>query len=191
MTRWGIVFLLLAAFVMLPITASAAECKGVEFPETATLDGHKLVLHGMGLRSAALGIKVFVAALYVPEKTTNAKTLMDLKKPKKLVLTFMRDVSTKQVVKAYRQNLDAAPDSIREDITEDYERIIAHAKGVKKGQQNIFAYTPEDGLKLYTAGKHLVTITNPVTIEYFLGFYMGPRPRFQSMRDAIVNDGCR
>jgi len=182
--------LLLASFIA-PSHAHAMECFDVEYPDTIQVDGQTLVLNGMGLRPGPLVVKVYMAGAYVTKKARTSKELLDLSTPKRVVVTFMRDVSKKQVATAYRQNLERAPDDIHPQITEDYENIIAKLQAAEKGQTHVFTYIPNVGLKIETIGKHRVTITNRVMIEYFLGLYMGPNPRFQKMRDGIVTGKCQ
>lgn len=191
MKGWLLALALCMGWMMAPVHAHAMECFDVEYPDTMDVEGHKLVLNGMGLRPGPLGVKVYMAGAYVPKKARNSKELMNLDVPKRVVLTFMRNVSKKQVSKAYRQNLERASDNIRDQITEDYENIIAKLQAVDKGQTHVFTYIPNVGLKIETVGKHRITITNRVTIEYFLGLYLGPDPRFQKMRDGIVTGKCQ
>lgn len=191
MKGWMLIAALLLGLIIGPSHAFAMECFDVEYPDTTTVDGQKLVLNGMGLRPGPLGVKVYMAGAYVPKKSKSSKELLDLDVPKQVVITFMRDVSKKQVVKAYQQNLDRAPDAIRSKITKDYENIMAKLQGAKKGDTQVFTYIPNEGLRIETLGKHRITITNPTTIEYFLGLYVGDNPRFDRMRDGIVTGNCK
>lgn len=115
MRNWILSLALMMGVLALPAFASAAECEGITYPDTATVDGQTLVLNGMGLRTATvLNVKVYMAGAYVAKKSTSSKELLDLSTPKKIVLTFMRNVSKKKVVGAYQENLDRAPDGVRE-----------------------------------------------------------------------------
>lgn len=182
---------LMMGAIALPTTASAAECEGVTYPDTTTVDGKTLVLNGMGIRTATVfNVNVYMAGAYVTKKSTSSKELLDLSKPIKVVLTFMRNVSKNKVVGAYQENLDRAPDGVRENITKDYENIMEKLQSVKKGDTHVFTYIPGTGMQIETIGKHRTTITNPTMIEYFLGLYIGPNPNYQKMRDGVVNGEC-
>lgn len=191
MRTWILSAALIIGLLALPTYASAAECEGVTYPESITVDGQKLVLNGMGLRTATiLNVKVFVAALYVPKVSRSSKELLDPSVPKRVVLTFVRNVSHNKVAGAYQENLDRAPDDIRESIRPDYELLISRVVPVKKGDTNVFTYIPGTGLQIETVGKLRATITNPDMIQYFLGLYMGPTPNYQQMRDGLVTGKC-
>jgi hypothetical protein len=66
--------ILLPALVAATLGISVAhgkECKGVNFPDQAQVDGSNLVLNGLGLRHAtAFKVNVYVAALYVTNTFT-------------------------------------------------------------------------------------------------------------------------
>lgn len=191
MKRWLALFALLAVILGSVASASAAECAGVKYPETASVAGEKLVLNGMGLREATVfNVDVLVAALYVPKKSTDPKVLLDLKTPKRIILTFVRDVGRSDVVDAYRSNLKRAPGKIRDVIRPDYEKIMSQLSDMKKGQTQVFTYIPNKGLEIKVKGKVLHLITEPATIDYYLGLYMGPNPPIKSVRDGLVTGKC-
>lgn len=182
---------LMMGAIALPTTASAAECAGVTYPDTTIVDGKTLVLNGMGIRTATVfNVNVYMAGAYVTKRSNSSKELLDLSKPIKVVLTFMRNVSKNKVVGAYQENLDRAPDGVRENITKDYQNIMEKLQSVKSGDTHVFTYIPGTGLQIETIGKLRTTITNPTMIEYFLGLYIGPNPNYPKMRDGIVNGEC-
>src|SRR5260370_42271178 len=74
MTRAGLVlFAALWVPVALASPAYAAMCRDVQFPDSVTAAGGDLVLNGLGIRKATLlSIKVYVAGLYLPQKSPDA-----------------------------------------------------------------------------------------------------------------------
>jgi hypothetical protein len=68
--------------------AHSKECKGVNFPEQAQVEGSTLTLNGLGLRQATvLKINVYVAALYVVKPSTDADAILAANTPKELIST--------------------------------------------------------------------------------------------------------
>src|SRR5688500_1291085 len=57
------------------LTADGAEVGGVKIDDKATLGGRELILTGAGTRTR-LVIKVYVAALYLPQKATTAAAVL-------------------------------------------------------------------------------------------------------------------
>jgi len=74
--------ILLPAFVVTTLGASVAlgkECKGVNFPDQAQVEGSNLTLNGLGLRQAtAFKVNVYVAALYVAKTSSDPNALLAL-----------------------------------------------------------------------------------------------------------------
>ena len=71
------------AFVTLGASAvQAKECKGVNFPDQAQVEGTDLTLNGLGLRQAtAFKVNVYVAALYVAKTSSDANALLGANAP--------------------------------------------------------------------------------------------------------------
>src|SRR5262249_39763736 len=83
-------------------TVLGKECNGVSFPEQTQVQTSPLTLNGLGLRQATmLKINVYVAALYVAQKSMDANTILASNTPKQLVLHFVRDVDSANLKKAW------------------------------------------------------------------------------------------
>ena len=73
--------------------AQAKECKGVNFPDQAQVEGSNLTLNGLGLRQATmLKVSVYVAALYTAKPSADPNAILGSDSPKELILQFVRDV---------------------------------------------------------------------------------------------------
>src|SRR5262247_4119364 len=69
------------------VAAHGKECLKVSFPDQVAVDGHTLVLNGLGLRQAtALKVNVYVAAIYVTQASTDANAMIGASTPKQLIL---------------------------------------------------------------------------------------------------------
>jgi len=87
-------------------TVSGKECHGVNVPEQTQVQASTLMLNGLGLRQATmLKVNVYVAALYVAQKSTDANAILTANTPKKLVLHFVRDVDGADLTKAWDEGL--------------------------------------------------------------------------------------
>jgi hypothetical protein len=90
--------------------ASAAEVSGVRVDPRARVAGVELALNGAGLRRLFLA-NVYVIGLYMPERTNSADTAIEATGPKRIALTFLRDVTAQALV-------DALYEGIRDSSTE-------------------------------------------------------------------------
>ena len=86
----------------LPLTAFALEVAGVAFPERLALDEQELVLNGVGLREyGILGIDVYVAALYLPARETDATRILEAQALRVVRMHLLRDVSRDDTLRAW------------------------------------------------------------------------------------------
>src|SRR5215472_8471526 len=98
---------LLAALLAGP--ASAATCRDIAFPDTVKVGGADLVLNGLGIRKATLlRIKVYVAALYLPQKSGDAAAILGANGRWQLTLHFVRDVDASDIRDAFQEGFQKA-----------------------------------------------------------------------------------
>ena len=79
------------------VTADAAEVSGVRIDDKATLGGRELVLNGAGMRTRLI-IKVYVGALYLPQKSPTTAAVLAKDEPRRMSMTLQRDVSYEQLL---------------------------------------------------------------------------------------------
>ncbi|MGH7123758.1 MAG: chalcone isomerase family protein, partial [Stellaceae bacterium] len=81
----------LATVVAVQAPASAATCRDIQFPDSVKVGNADLVLNGLGIRKATLlRVKVYVAALYLPQKSGDASAIVSANGRWQLVLHFVR-----------------------------------------------------------------------------------------------------
>ncbi|HEY6134220.1 MAG TPA: chalcone isomerase family protein [Rubrivivax sp.] len=73
------------------VGAQPAEIEGVKLEPTAQVGGAALQLNGAGVRTRAI-FKVYVAGLYVPQKTSDTAALLAQKGPRRIAITMLRNV---------------------------------------------------------------------------------------------------
>ena len=79
MTNWlraNLLIGLVGSMAAVSAGAQPVEIEGQKFEPTVQIGGQTLNLNGVGLRRRAI-FKVYVAGLYVPQKSTNAATLIN------------------------------------------------------------------------------------------------------------------
>lgn len=97
--------LVLAAAAM-GLQAQPAELEGVKLEPSAQVAGTALQLNGAGMRTRAI-FKVYVAALYVPQKSADAAALLAQKGPRRVTLTMLRNVDADSFAGALNDGLKA------------------------------------------------------------------------------------
>ncbi|RPH64179.1 MAG: hypothetical protein EHM83_08700 [Burkholderiales bacterium] len=95
------------AILVAAAPAHAAEIEGVSVDDAVELDGARLELNGAGMRTVYI-VKAYVAALYVPRRSSHADVLLAQTGPRRLSLTMLADLSaewvTARLVMAMRDN---------------------------------------------------------------------------------------
>ena len=95
---------LMAACVGMSMTVAAGaqpvEFEGQKFEPTVQVGGQTLNLNGVGLRRRAI-FKVYVAGLYVPQKSGNAATLISDKGARRVSLRMLRDVDAESFIDSF------------------------------------------------------------------------------------------
>jgi hypothetical protein len=97
----------IAAAALVAGVANGKECKGVNFPDQAQIQGIKLMLNGLGLRQAtAFKVNVYVAALYVAKTSSDANALLESNTPSELILQFVRNVGADDLRKGWSEGFE-------------------------------------------------------------------------------------
>jgi long-chain acyl-CoA synthetase len=129
MTRIAVI--LVAAFLALTADlAGATEVAGVRVDDQAKSGNANLVLNGAGLRKK-LFFRVYVAALYLPKKTTNAGEIIDSRDPRRITLHLVRDLDADSLIGALKEGLQQNhSESELAALKADIERFEGIMRGV-------------------------------------------------------------
>lgn len=168
----------LLALLTLLLTASAAwagTLAGVNLPDKAQVDGHALVLNGMGLRSKLI-IKVYVGGLYLPQKQKSAQAILAADAPRQMALHFIYDVSKEQMCDAWDEGLEANVPNASAEVKKNFQTLCTWMDGVGKGQKLTMTYLPGQGTRVDIAGKVKGTIPGKPTADAILSTWIGPDP---------------
>jgi Chalcone isomerase-like len=147
---------LVVGLASLAALAQPAELEGVKLAPTAQVGAATLQLNGAGVRTRAI-FSVYVAALYVPQKATDAAALLAQKGPRRITLTMLRNVDADTFAEALN-------DSLRKNHSEaqlagfkaQIEALNANLKAAgeaKKGDVIQLEFAPETGTRVTVNGQ--------------------------------------
>lgn len=153
--------LYLSAALLIATGASLAqtiELEGVKLEPTAKVGATTLQLNGAGVRTRVV-FKVYVAGLYVPQKSNNAATLLADKGARRVAITMLRGVDADAFVKALNDGLhnnhtEAQLAAMKPQI-DALNAILISAGEVKKGDVIHFDYLPDIGTRTTLNGRAL------------------------------------
>ena len=103
---------------------------GVTLPDSAQVGGKNLVLNGLGLRTKII-VKVYVAGLYLEQKSSDPNSVVKSDTPKRIVMKFVHGASKSQMADAFNECVrDNAP-RCRKDNEARHRPLDWRARGLK------------------------------------------------------------
>jgi len=178
-----------AALVLLALAPPAwgAGLAGVQVPENATAGGKTLVLNGVGLREATvLMVDVYVAGLYVEEKTTDPAAILAPGATKRLVMTFVRSVGREKLAEAWTEGFDKNAGDKRQALASALATLNAAMTDVKKDDTIALTYLPDSGVTVSVRGKDAAVIAGDDFQRVLYSIWLGPNPPNVGLREGLL-----
>ncbi len=175
-----LVFLIASTFDL-----HAASLAGVTLPDTEQVGGKTLVLNGMGIRTKYM-VKVYVAGLYLEQKSSDANAIIKADAPKQIVLKFLHGASKSQMTDAFDDSFsDNTPDA-KKTMKSEIDQLLGALDAVKPGDQMVFTYIPGTGSSLAINGQNKVTIANPAFGPVLFSVWFGPKPPNADLKKGML-----
>ena len=176
----------------LATSAAALDVAGVRVDERAKVAGQDLVLNGAGIRYAAAGlVRVYVAALYLPQKKNTSNEIAALKGPKHMQLVLLRDINANDFSKALlagmRANLSAIEQQRHFDSLLKLGSIFGQIPSLKKGETMSVDSIPGTGTVILVNGKRVGEVFQDETFfQALLQIWVGPKPIDDSLKPVLL-----
>jgi hypothetical protein len=182
MTRIAIAAVLLAAG-----PAYAGTLEGVTLPDREEVGGSTLVLNGMGLREATvLMVNVYVAGLYLPEKTTDPAAILAPGEPKRLVMSFVRSVGKEKLSDAWSEGFEKNAGGDAAEVASGLTALNGAMEDVKKGDAIVLTYLPGSGTTVTVKGKEAATIPGEAFQKVLFSVWLGAHPPNVGLREGLL-----
>ncbi len=166
---------LLAYPPAIPVPDSIRTVSGVSLPESIEVEGHTLVLNGMALRKKFV-VGVYVAGLYLAEKSTSADAIVGADAPRRMVMHFKHDVDKKKLCEGWDDGLkNNTPDATAE-VQEQFKELCGYMVDIKDGESFTFTYLPGQGTRIEVKGELKGTIPGKDFADALLRCWIGPKP---------------
>jgi hypothetical protein len=175
-----------AAIVSLSAVALyAASLAGINLPDTQQVAGKSLVLNGLGLRTKMM-VKVYVAGLYLEQKSSDAGAIMKSDAPKRIVMHFIYHPSKSQMADAFNEGFqDNSPDAMK-TMKADIDKLNGALQDLKAGDEMVFTYVPGTGTTLAINGSDKVTIAGLPFEQALLSVWLGPKPPTADIKKGML-----
>jgi hypothetical protein len=184
--RKTLILFAVAVFVLASMfNLHAASLAGVTMPDKVQVGETTLVLNGLGLRTKFV-VKVYVAGLYLGQKSSDASAIIKADAPKRIVMQFLHGASKSQMTNAFDDSFnDNSPDA-RKTMKTDIARLLGALETVKEGDQMVFTYVPGTGTTLTLNGKEKVTIANSAFGQVLFSVWLGPKPPNADLKKGML-----
>jgi len=172
--------------------AGAAEVGGVKLEDKLRLTpaGPELVLNGAGIRTRVF-FKVYVGALYLPEKKAAANDVLALAGPKRVAMNMLRDLTAQQLSEALadgiRSNSTAAEQEAVKARTDELLAIMNALGEAKKGDAITLDFLPESGTRVVVNGQPRgKSIAGEDFYRALLKIWLGDKPVDDDLKRGLL-----
>jgi hypothetical protein len=172
--------------------ASGAECLAVKVPDSVEAGGAALVLNGLGIRKATfLNVKVYVAGLYLPQKSGDAEKIIGAKQPWQLVLRFVRDVDASDIRDAWEEGFEKNAGDKLATLQPRIKTLNARMVDFKEGQYLSFTDDPAKGVVVDVNGASGAAIEGADFANALLSIWLGREPPNEDLKSGLLGGKCK
>jgi hypothetical protein len=168
-------FILVATLLLAAVAAEAKTVAGVKIDDTTTVSGQTLVLNGAGIRKK-LFIKVYIGALYLPAKQSDAAAILAADAPRQMVMHFVFNVGKGKIAEAWEEGLEDNTKNAPADVKANFKTLASWMEDMKDGQRIVLTYVPGTGTTVEVNGKVKGTLPGKATADAILATWIGPKP---------------
>ena len=177
--------ILAAALLLAALPASALEVAGVKVAESLPVDGKTLVLNGAGVRTKTIfAVKVYVGALYVTQRSTDAAAIVALDAPKVLRLTLLRDVDKDdhalRLPRRHREQLARPVGGAGPEAEAGRDLVPAGVQGEAGPRRRL---RPGQGTTIGVEGGKTITVEGKDFADALFRIWLGPKPTDGGLED--------
>ncbi|MEZ4753627.1 MAG: chalcone isomerase family protein [Bdellovibrionota bacterium] len=185
MKRFFKLSVLVLTISVLSETAQGAELAGANFPDRTSVKGVELILNGLGVRKATIfKIKAYVAGLYLAKKASDVNAILSNKKPKKIVMKFLRSVEASRLADGWVEGFES--NSIAYSVLKErVQRLAGLMPDVKDG--DIIEFEISDDLTIVKSNSKILTeVKGDDFSKGLLLVWLGPNPPNEDLKKGML-----
>jgi hypothetical protein len=180
---------LLANLILASIPATAAWIEGVEVPEslTAATGGPPLLLNGAGVREK-LFFDIYVGALYLPAKSSDADAILASPDPACVTMHFLyKEVGREKIVGAWVDGLAANHSAAEmQALRPQIDRFNALFRTMHRGDDIGICYLPATGTEVRINGERRGTVPGESFFHALLAIWLGAHPVSTDLKKGML-----
>jgi hypothetical protein len=170
-------------------SAWAVEVAGVKVPDSVTVAGKELKLNGAGVRSR-LFVKIYVGALYLAQKESNAANAIGDAAAKRVALHLLRDLKAEQMSGALNEgiaaNNSAAELAQLDGKIKEFTGILNGVGNAPKGARIDIDLIPGKGTQVSVNGEVKGSVAGDEFGRALLKVWLGDKPVEDSLKKAML-----
>ena len=172
--------------------ARAADIEGVRVEEQITVaGGPQLVLNGAGVRHKLVFVKLYIGALYLPAKSSNADEIINDAGPKRIAMFVLADeITARELVASLNHALAANHIPLElaliEERLRELNRVMVSEGVLKKGAVVTLSYLPATGTHILINSEEKIVIKGEDFFRALLRIWIGNKPVDGRLRDAML-----
>tara|TARA_R110002072_G_scaffold23949_2_gene81908 strand:- start:16573 stop:17136 length:564 start_codon:yes stop_codon:yes gene_type:complete len=180
--------LLAVAMVSFNMTVAQTQVGAVTLPNTVNFGGESLSLNGAGIRKKAMVLKLYSAGLYLNEKSSDARAIMNADETMAIKLVITSGfVSSEAMSEAVEEGFEASTGGNTAPLKSEIKKFIGFfsAEIVEDDTFDI-TYQKGKGVVAYKNGKELGTISGMNFKKALFGIWLGNDPADSKLKKAML-----
>lgn len=169
--------------------SSAMLLDGNNIPEQQQVHGQDLQLNGAGARSA-MGTKIYLAALYLPNKSQDADTAINAASSKRMLLQFKRNVRATVVVASLRdgikQNASDSELNVLQPALQQMESALSDIYETRSGDRLALDFAKDGSVALFYNDTPAGNLSGPSIGPAMLKIWLGKKPANDELKNALL-----
>jgi len=150
-----------------------------------------LVLNGLGLRKATfLAVRVYVAGLYLPQKSRDPREILGRDQPWHLLLHFVRGVGASDIRDAFAEGFKKSAGDRLPALAPRIAALEARMTDFKDGQTLAFTNDPGKGVTVTVNGAAGAPIDGADFASALLGIWLGAEPPNADLKTGLLGGKC-
>jgi Chalcone isomerase-like len=178
------------AALAVAMPAYALMVSGVNVPDRASVDNASLMLNGAGLRTKFVLADVYVAALYLPQKSSDAAQIVSAQEPRRIELRMKRGVDSDTMVKAFHEgvqrNLSAQEMTQIQPKLGQLDQSFSKYKQLKEGDVLDLDFGSDGGTRVSYNGEVQNVIPGTELSSALLKIWLGKNPVQDDLKQKLL-----
>ncbi len=189
LTKKAATAFILALTVLSISTVSAKDVSGTKVPETLSAEDSTLVLNGAGMRTRAV-FKLYVAALYLAETSTDAAAITSADEPMALWLRVRSGLLTREkMIDALKSGFKQSTGGDTSAVQAEIDQMIALLdEKISKKDEFLLSYAPGTGTTVSKNGTAVGVIAGLPFKQALFGIWLSEKPVQGKLKTALLNN---